>query len=234
MAKSIEVVSALSYYNIIADKYNSLMTGESDRHVREAVSKVFKKTVHHGNILDFGGGTGLDLPWLIEHKMYKIFFLEPSAGMRAVAEESIPEMENVNTLIFVKEATDISKWSDKQLPFNEQMEGVLANFAVLNCIKNIRELFDKIALICNKGCVVLATVLDSRRWKIIKRYPIKTKLSAIFTTNAVIYNRYNGTGHATYLHTKQQFKEAAGAYFTFDSYEPIGSSNFALLKLRKK
>jgi len=40
--------------------------------------------VKPGWIMDFGGGTGLDIKWLTENG-YKIFFCEPSAEMRQQA-----------------------------------------------------------------------------------------------------------------------------------------------------
>jgi ubiquinone/menaquinone biosynthesis C-methylase UbiE len=234
MVKSIEIVPALSYYNTIAEHYNAFMAGDSDTNVRKIVSEEFKKNIKEGNILDFGGGTGMDLPWLLENKRYKLFFFEPSLKMRSIAQKILSSIENTNIPVFIEQDVDFSDWSYERLPFQEKADGVLANFAVLNCIKNISEFFEKISLVCNKNCQIIATVLDTRQEAIRKNYSLKIRIRTIFTSKIVIYNNYNGIGHATYLHTLKQFRDAADKYFNFVSYKPVGSSDFALLKLTKK
>ncbi|HXS36113.1 MAG TPA: methyltransferase domain-containing protein, partial [Flavipsychrobacter sp.] len=140
MAKTKKIIACNSFYNIIADDYNSRLT-ESDNNVRKVVSLTFKRYVKEGNVLDFGGGTGLDLQWL-QDSGYKVFFLEPSVNMRAVAKKNTL---NHTAIVFVENNTDFSKWSPEHLPFDGKVEGVLANFAVLNCIKNIDEFFSQVA-----------------------------------------------------------------------------------------
>ena len=87
------MIPTTSYYDIIAKDYNSHMT-ISDNNIRNYTIKSFKDNIPNGNILDFGGGTGLDLPFLVPDK-YKVQFLEPSLNMRAIAKNSLPE--NIST-----------------------------------------------------------------------------------------------------------------------------------------
>ncbi|HXB43424.1 MAG TPA: methyltransferase domain-containing protein, partial [Puia sp.] len=129
-----------------------------DDEVRKYVGKIFNENISSGNILDFGGGTGLDLPWLLGDK-YKVYFLEPSSKMRSIAEKSV--FENTRTPFFIQENTDFNDWTENNLPLDEKMNGVLANFAVLNCIPDIDRLFEKLSLICSDQCYIQATVLDT-------------------------------------------------------------------------
>jgi ubiquinone/menaquinone biosynthesis C-methylase UbiE len=234
MVKSVEIVPVLSYYNTIAEQYDSFMQGEADKRTREFVRNEFIKTVPAGNILDFGGGTGLDLPWLLEHNKYNVFFFEPSSKMRDVAQNYVSGSDCANKPTIIREHLNISDWTSHQLPVTKKMDGVLANFAVLNCIKDINEFFEKLTLVCNKGAHVTATVLDSRLPTIIKKYPVRTKVSAILGIETIIYNHYNGIGHATYLHPLKQLKTAAAAHFDFVSCTPIEDSDFALVTFIRK
>src|ERR1700730_15731430 len=131
MAMLRKKLSAIAFYNIIAGHYNGQLT-DSDKHIRTVISTKFKKLVKGINILDFGGGTGLDFYWLA--KNYTVFFLEPSINMRNNAQNNSDANDNI---IFLENNNDFNKWNDNNLPFTEKMDGVLMNFAVLNCIKEI-------------------------------------------------------------------------------------------------
>lgn len=219
-----------SYYDAIAKDYNSHMT-RSDDNVRNYVRKIFNDHISDGNILDFGGGTGLDLSWLLRDK-YKVYFLEPSQKMRSLAKKSIAE--NARDPIFVEENIDFEKWSENYLPFKEKMNGVLANFAVLNCISDINCLFERLSLICSDHCYIQATVLDTRLIKMIKTHSLKVALKGFLNKRLISVNTHNGNAQEAYLHTMQQYKSAARKYFNIISYTPIHSSHFALLILTKK
>lgn len=234
MVKSVEIVPVLSFYNTIAEKYDSFMQGETDKRIREFVRNRFIETVSAGNILDFGGGTGLDLPWLLDHNEYNVFFLEPSSKMRDVAQNYVSVNAPTNNPTFLTQHLNIADWTHQQLPVAEKMDGVLANFAVLNCIKNIAEFFEKIALVCNQGAHVTTTILDSRIPTIIRKYPLRAKVSAILGMVTKIYNQYNGISHATYLHPLKQLKAAAAAHFDFVSCTHIEASDFALVTFIRK
>src|SRR5436190_17481794 len=86
-----------SFYNSIATKYESHLTKE-DVAARAEVAKVFIQNVKSGAILDFGGGTGLDLPWLLAQEKYRVIFLEPSSNMREVAKSKYENQKEVTFL----------------------------------------------------------------------------------------------------------------------------------------
>lgn len=219
-----------AFYNAIAGSYNSQMT-ESDNNVRKHVIKIFTNNIFRGNILDFGGGTGLDLPWLLSD-MYKVYFLEPSSNMRLIAKKSVSE--NPRKPIFAEEMTDFQNWSGDHLPFNEKMNGILANFAVLNCIPDIECLFEKLSLIGDHNCYIQATVLDTRPLKIMRSHSLKVGIKLLFDKQLITLSNYKGVTQETYLHSIKKYKSAAIRYFNFISFTSIQSSHFALLILSKK
>ena len=59
-----------------------MMENDADKIVRAKVANKFCDIVKDGGVLDFGGGTGLDIQWLT-NKNFAVFFCEPSAGHEA-------------------------------------------------------------------------------------------------------------------------------------------------------
>jgi ubiquinone/menaquinone biosynthesis C-methylase UbiE len=224
------MISSTSFYNSVAKDYNSHQT-KSDSYVRNYVMKKFLNNIPHGNILDFGGGTGLDLPWLLIPK-YSVNFLEPSSNMKTLAKVAISE--NLQQPVFIEENIDFHNWSSDSLPFDERMNGILANFAVLNCIKDIGCLFEKMALVCDRDCKVVATVLDTHAIRMLKAYSLKVAIKRFFKRPLVTETKYNYAIQQTYLHTLSNYKSASRKYFNFISYTSIKASPFALLLLSKK
>ena len=224
------MISSTSFYNYVAKDYNSHQT-ISDSYVRNYVMKKFLYNIPHGNILDFGGGTGLDLPWLLTPK-YRVNFLEPSSNMRSLAKVSVAD--NWQQPVFIEENIDFHNWSSDSLPFEEKMVGILANFAVLNCIKDIDCLFEKLALVCDSNCRVVATVLDTRAMRMLKTHSLKVAVKRFFKRPLVTDTKYNCVTQQTYLHTLSNYKSASRKHFNFISYTSIRASPFALLMLSKK
>ena len=233
MDKLKAIVPAVSFYDVIAEEYNNHMS-EGDLEIRQIVSQVFAQYVSSGSVLDFGGGTGLDLPWLLANENYQVFFLEPAVNMRSKAKQSLLNSPNGWNSIFVEKLTNIDDWTSESLPFDEKLDGILANFAVLNCIKDINVLFEKLALLCSPGAHIVATVLDTRPNVIFKHYPIKVALSNLFKKKTIIYPNHDQVNHETYLHSLKYLKSASSRYFNYISYIPLKSSHFALLILSRK
>jgi SAM-dependent methyltransferase len=224
-----KTIPGAAFYDAVATEYNSHMT-DNDRKARAIISKAFVAQVKSGNVLDFGGGTGLDLPWLAANKHYHVFFLETSAGMRAVAKQN---MQSTGNIRFMEDYIDFNDWTAANLPFPEKMDGILANFAVLNSIQNLDAFFENISMICNHGCRLFLTVLDSRLPAVFKRYPLKTSLKYITQKKLAITNNYNDVKHTTYIHALSALKAASKNQFNYISYSPVPFSNFALLILSK-
>lgn len=224
------MIPSTSFYNSLAADYNSHQTN-SDRRVRNKVRQELKSLIHRGSVLDFGGGTGLDLPWLLKEK-YKVYFLEPSLNMRLLAE--IAAVDNLQRPFFIEANIDFHNWSENNLPFEEKMNGVLANFAVLNCIKDIDCLFEKLVSVCDKNCYVIATVLDTRFTKMICNHSLKAAIKSLLNVPLITLTNYHEACQNTYLHTIHDYLYASKKYFNFISCSSIPSSPFALMILSKK
>src|SRR5258708_22098696 len=157
------------YYNAIANEYDEMLDTIPDKIVRERVADKFCSSVKDGVVLDFGGGTGLDIQWLTD-KNFTVFFCEPSIGMREraiIAHSNLPQ----DKIIFLDDsATDFRRWH-LQLPFPIQVDAVLCNFAVLNCIPDIELLFQSLGLVIKRGGNMIALVLTKK---------VKNKLDITF------------------------------------------------------
>lgn len=222
-----------TFYDAVAKDYNSHMT-DNDRKAREIIHSEFGKLVKKGNVLDFGGGTGLDLPWLTSNSNYRVFFLEPSVEMREVARKTMFQAHNASSLLIANDHLDFNIWQPGSLPFPEKMDGVLANFAVLNSIGNLETLFDKIALICNKDCHLFFTVINGDLAAVIKKYPLTSVARYLFHKKLAITNNHQGVNHVTHIHSLRSLQSASAKHFNFIGYKPVRFSNFSLLILSKK
>jgi ubiquinone/menaquinone biosynthesis C-methylase UbiE len=217
-----------SFYDAVAKDYNSHMTA-SDEKARKKISQLFMKVVKKGCVLDFGGGTGLDVQWLLENQ-YSVLFLEPSQSMREIAIQNISSGPNLH---FV-DNVNFNSWSSGYLPFGEKVVGVLANFAVLNCINNIEVFFEKINLICEENSVVVITILNSTPTALVRNYSLGAALRVFLKGTHGIKQKYNDVYHQTYLHSIPALKKAAHQNFEFIDLSIIEFSNFVTLIFRKK
>jgi len=226
MGKPPHIISPTSFYDTIAGDYNSHMHDGDG--IRDAIQELFSMHVPEGSkVLDFGGGTGLDIPRMSKH--YQVLFLEPSEKMRSIAKEV--DKQNVQ---FIEKNLDFNKWLPGNLPFEEKADAVLMNYAVLNCIKNIEVLFEKLSMLCNDGCIIMAAVITHSNEIVFKNQPLKLVLHNMVNKLPIIYQNYNGVGHETYVHSLKSYKTAAKPYFNFVSYTPTSVANFHILILSKK
>lgn len=147
----------ISYYNDIAVKYNSMLDKNSDKAVRQKVANRFCSIVQNAIVLDFGGGTGLDLKWLAENNN-QIFFCEPSNAMREIAISTHVNLLNKNITFLDDLAADFRQWNTRP-PFVEKVGAVLANFAVLNCIPDIELLFQNLVPFIKDSGNIIALIL---------------------------------------------------------------------------
>ncbi|WP_315817331.1 class I SAM-dependent methyltransferase [Paraflavitalea speifideaquila] len=150
----------ISYYDEIAGQYDQLLLQENANIlVRERVKAQWLQTVAPGRVLDFGGGTGFDLGWLTAHQ-YQVTFCEPSAGMREKAIQYSRELTHGNKIQFLDDAqTDFTQWQPST-PFLQPVQGILANFGVLNAIPDTPLLFQQFSQILVTGGHCLVVILD--------------------------------------------------------------------------
>ncbi|AYB31164.1 class I SAM-dependent methyltransferase [Chryseolinea soli] len=227
MARRTETIT--SFYDAIAGQYDAFLT-DHDAKARKVIAQVFKETVPRGVVLDFGGGTGLDLPWLQEHYS-TVLFLEPSLKMRGEARKKMTSSEHVR---FVDQDTDFTEWSEQRLPFPEKVDGILANFAVLNCIENMPAFFEKLALVTSRQCHLVAALLDPHVNHILKKNSVFSALRILVSDTLTIHHQREGVLHKTFVHTLRKLKNASSPYFDMLSSTAIPSSDFVLVIFARK
>src|SRR5689334_15667174 len=133
-----ESLQNIPFYDVIADDYDSYVEEiPSAAETRKEIAEIVLKNIRKGNLLDFGGGTGLDLDWLTAHE-FQIFFCEPSQKMREKAMLRNSEKLHSEKITFLQgQQSDFRNWPAHP-PFEKKMDAILANFAVLNNIFELR------------------------------------------------------------------------------------------------
>lgn len=218
-----------SFYDAIAADYDQKMTA-ADGLWRDRMRDAFVQHVPFGKVLDFGGGTGLDMAWMAQQQ-YNIFFLEPSPRMRAIAKARAPISAKFR---FIEENTDFTRWHKDLLPFETKMQGVIANFAVLNCIQHPGMFFEKVAMVMESGGFLAAMVLDPAFRSMWKMHSPLAACRILFQSKVTILNQYKGVHHPTYIHSRKALVSSSAKYSELRSYSPLRSSGFAILLLQKR
>ena len=221
-----------SYYNAIASDYDTILgKDELNNVIRQKVADEFTQNVKNGRVLDFGGGTGLDIGWMHQNR-YQIIFCEPSFAMRKIAMDRIKKEYPSAKISFLDESkTDFRNWDDS-FPFQYKVQAVLANFAVLNCIKDIELVFRKMAMAVQPGGVVFALVLNSSLKNRLRSNMRDTLRSFLFKNTVTTFVDYHGKRQLVYLHSAKEITRAVHLHFNVLSLEPI--QNFMLIRLKKK
>jgi SAM-dependent methyltransferase len=220
-APEITHIQNISYYDHIAGSYNHMLDErDSNAIVRQKVAERFIQWIRGGVVLDFGGGTGLDLAWLTDH--YKVIFCEPSTGMRG---EAIRSAENKSIQFLSGEEANFRHWN-QVTPFHIPVDAILANFAVLNCIPDICLFFEQMAPVLKPGGALIAVLLKTGI-----RHSIRTSLG-LWTERLKI--NYNEHQHIAFVHSVASIRKAARSQFTLSHTESLEGSDFILLKLLRK
>jgi SAM-dependent methyltransferase len=224
----------IAFFDEFAKNYNSILEqNNANKIIRQRVAEIFCNSVKPGLVLDFGGGTGLDLSWLTENE-FKIFFLEPSSAMRQHAIDYNNNILHSGDIVFLDDAkTDFSLW-DKELPFSQKVDAILSNFIVINNIQNIELLFRNLALISKPHAHLIALILDGRFRKTIQHHPRSTISSFIFQKTATFQDESRGQRRTVYIHSTHQIKRASRDYFNFYKQEFFPEAGFVLIHLIRK
>ncbi len=221
------------YYNSIASEYDDIMNMHPiNKCVRNIVEKKIKSIVtKNSKILDFGGGTGEDLHWL--SKNYNVTFLEPSEEMRNVAYKKALD-NNYNEIQFVKASSTLFE-NFTSSSFTKKFDAIIANFAVINSIKDLNLLSNKMALICEENCDLFFVVLY--RLPDLKSSYLKDKLhdatfkNKTFSKNFEIKNKT--VKSKIYIHSLKYLKKNFQENFRFVNAFHISDSYFKIIHLKK-
>lgn len=219
----------IEYYDNFSLKYNdTLNSNHINTKIRDEVKQYFLKNVKGKYVLDFGGGTGKDVEWLTNNG-FTVYFCEPAGRMRELAFKNFHKSGLSGEVNFLNdENSDYQNWISNDHPFEHKVNGILANFAVLNSIKRIEILSEKLALITHPGSHLVISVLN-------------VKLNKIFSRDfPVIFRLYlTGNGLATivkdedhqmivYLHTRKKLVKSLKKHFDYVESLPVSGSTFKL------
>ncbi len=203
-----------------------------DKAVRQKVSEIFSSNVQNATVVDFGGGTGLDLKWLAENNK-KVFFCEPSKAMREIAISTFKKAAQGHVVFLQENATDFREWQTNP-PFVEKADALLANFAVLNCIPNIELFFHNVALHIMDGGNVFALILTKNfRRRLFSNFKSSLQ-SLIFKQPLSINLQYQNHQQTVYIYSIKEIIKASKNNFILYSSESTASSEFTLIHLIRK
>jgi SAM-dependent methyltransferase len=222
----------ISYYNAVANEYNDMLDKEPDRIVRKRVADKFCNIIKNGTVLDFGGGTGLDIQWLTD-KGFAVFFCEPSTGMREIAIANHKNLLCDNVTFLNDSSIDFRQWH-LRLPFEEKVDAILSNFAVLNCIPDIELLFENLSSVIKAGGNMIALVLTKDIKNNLKEN-FKNMLKSFIHRGPITLNvRHKKHGQTVYVYSIKEIKKASAKHFIFCESEIIPASGFTLIHLKRK
>jgi SAM-dependent methyltransferase len=223
----------IAYYNDIAVDYEAILQKDKTNEViRKKTASFFKDLVQGQLVLDFGGGTGLDIEWLLQQG-YAVIFCEPSKAMRELAIKRInSKLYGSCTSFLADDKTDFSNWTENS-PFPDKVDAILANFAVLNCIPDLDLLFEKLALVIKPGGVMQALVLETNLVKRLKSNPA-TLIKSLFLRKPQSYSvEHNGQRQNVYVHSIGSIRKAARPYFKIISAQSVGGFGYSLIHLKR-
>jgi SAM-dependent methyltransferase len=222
----------ISYYNEIAEQYDQIMDADrSNEQVRQKLKEKLRSLLRAGWVVDFGGGTGLDLEWLSEAG-YKIYFCEPSEAMRerAKALNSFEKLQR-NIIFLENEKTDFTKW-DQAPPFSGKADSLIANFGVVNYIPDLQWLFQNLAIVLQPGAHMLLVTLNIPFGKRLKWHRRNALWSLLSGKTFVMYIDHNHERQTVFVYSSNKIRKAAARWFQFRESEPV--EGFSLLHLTRK
>lgn len=226
--RSVKKVSSTDFYNLIAKQYDEKLMVAKDQLVREDLKKRFLTAVSPGSVLDFGGGTGLDLPWLIQNE-YQVVFCEPAEAMRAIAKNKF----SGQVKFLSNGAADFKNW---EAPLVEgKFNAVLANFGVVNYIKNLPQLFEKLAQQTADDAQMFLSLLNLPTKQLYKKLPKQVLWSFLSSEPIKTGSQFEGVRHETILYKPSAIEKAASRYFDLLEQRRLAdTSHFVLLHFKKR
>jgi len=221
--------SAIDYYNAISDKYDDLLnTNPSHKIIRDEVKQYFVKNVNGKTVLEFGGGTGGDLAWLIKAG-FSVIFCEPAVKMKEIAVTNVKKIKALDKVTFLSnDHSDFQSWTKDNLPFEGRVDAVISNFAVLNSIKDLNALSAKFALITNENSSLIVIVLNVKA-----KYLIRNRiniLKSIIKDSGLTTSIKHGEAYlTTYLHRQRILIGSMSKYFKVICSFPLSDESFLLI-----
>lgn len=138
-----------AYYEAQADGYDAVMEGDPhNARVRDAFRDLVSATVPAaGRVLDFGCGTGVDARWYAA-RGYRVVAYDPARRMIAqVSRRCAREIMAAQIVTATFPFADFPH----ALPAHAGFDTIVANFAVLNLLTDLRALFEGFARVAVPG-----------------------------------------------------------------------------------
>ena len=221
----------IAFYNQIADDYDAILDEDSSNEaVRKRVREKLIGLVKDGLVLDFGGGTGRDLEWLVSNQ-FDVIFCEPSEGMRQKAIERYKNSDLINRVTFLEDdKVDFAGWHIEP-PVSIKVDTILSDFAVFNCIENLDLLFKNLAQIIKPGGHLLALMLNPLHKRNL-RWRLREYIRSLVFDRPLIKNvGYKAHQQTVYVYSRKNIRKASASYFNICSIEPL--SEFILIHFVK-
>lgn len=220
---------SIDFYDAIANEYDEKMDHHIVHSVRSKVSSYFKSIQNIQNILDFGAGTGEDLKWQLEAG-FKVTFYEPSSNMANVARSKY-NPNDVPTVFFNSgDNATLEKLRDHE---NVPFDAIFSNFAVLNSIKDLSQLFSSFNEIIKPSGHFVFIVYDNLSLPLRLYTTIKEALRP-HKTSKFSNLSHNNQEMKVYRHSSSYLKSAAKTTgWAPLKKEKIGKSGHTLYHFRK-
>jgi len=221
----------LAYHDQAADSYNHTMDkNPANKILREQVKEKLSSLLSSGCVLDFGGGTGLDLEWLT--RRYQVLFCEPSVPMREQAIHYNDTILRSDAITFLEgDKTDFTRW-DKALPFTQPCDAVLSDFGALNYIPDVELLFRNVGKVLKPGGHFVLMILRLGFKKRMKWHRRNAIASLLFGNQFVMYIPFdNGQRQTVFVHSLKKIRKASAPYFTYAGHDLMGNYDFTLIHL---
>jgi SAM-dependent methyltransferase len=183
-----------------------------------------------GKVLDFGGGTGLDLGWLTAGG-YDVIFCEPSVEMRNQAIELEKSSLKCGRIKFLEgDGTNFLTW-EQTPPFAGKVDAILSDFGPLNYIPDIKKLFKSLAGVISPGGYFLLLVLHLPFKKRLKWHRRNAVVSLLSGGTFRMYIPYKEHRQMVFVHTEKEIAKAAAPWFRWGGAETMKEHDFILIHL---
>jgi SAM-dependent methyltransferase len=215
MKDSPDVDRNLSFYDSTAAVYDSMLSRfPGDLWVREAFQDLVTQTVPRGSLLlDFGCGTGTDAIWYAQHGHRVLAYDYSSGMMQQLRSKCAQEIERGALIPYEGSWSSFAKEAAPQ----GRPIAILANFAVLNCIHDLRSLFDDWAAVVDPSGWAIVSVLNLLYWKEF------TRLSRWTSHQRDVRATQSERDMDTYLHSVREITSAAAPKFKIAFHASVGS-----------
>jgi SAM-dependent methyltransferase len=150
----IDAARITAYYDAQAAQYDATMDREPrNARIRDAFRTLVAECLPPAaRVLDFGCGTGLDAAWYAGH------------GFTVIAYDPSPRMIDQLAIRCQREIAD-GVVTPLTVPFDGQVDAIVANFAVINLVADLRDLFGRFSRMVAPGGQVIVSVINPFYWR---------------------------------------------------------------------